>query len=122
MSVAAAGHVLALGYLGEASSPIPLPKKGRRLNSPKPVLLLLPQVEIPLDHVPNVLGLLVRELGEVQLLARGAARHHGAAVGHAGLPVGSGPEEENRVCSARLHMDKEGRAPHSFRDKSSHLE
>ena len=94
---------------------IPSKIKGRGLNSPKPVLLLLPQVEVPLDHVPNVLGLLVRELGEVQLLARAAARHHGGAAGGAGLLGGSGAGGRSRVQPdyITLRTKKEGLHTHS---------
>lgn len=46
-------------------------------NSPQSVLLLLPQVEVSLDDGPDVPRLLVRQLGQVQLLARHRHRHAG---------------------------------------------
>ncbi len=45
-------------------------------NLPKPVLLLLPQVKISLDDFPNMFGLLICKLGEIQLLACCGARHN----------------------------------------------
>ena len=45
-------------------------------NLPESVFLLLPQVEVPLDNVPHMFGLLVREPGEIQLLPGGCARHN----------------------------------------------
>ena len=45
-----------------------------------------------------MLGLLVRELGEVQLLSRGAAGHHGGAAGRGWLLIGLGPGEEGSEC------------------------
>lgn len=45
------------------------------MNSPESVLLLLPQVEVPLNHSPNMLRLIISELGQVQLLCCCASRH-----------------------------------------------
>lgn len=39
------------------------------LYSPQSVLLLLPQVKVSLDDGPDVLGLVVRQLGEIQRLS-----------------------------------------------------
>lgn len=46
------------------------------IDIPKSVLLFLPQVKISLDDFPNMLGLFICELGEIQLLACCGARHN----------------------------------------------
>lgn len=47
------------------------------LHSPQSVLFFLPQVKVSLDDGPDVLGLVVRQLGEVQGLSRRGRRHDG---------------------------------------------
>lgn len=44
-------------------------------NLPESVFLFLPEVKIPLDNGPNMLGLCIRQLGQVQLLACTFSRH-----------------------------------------------
>lgn len=60
-------------------------KKTPQSLSPESVFLFLPEVKIPLDNGPDVLGLLVCQLGQVQLLAHGASRQDGESEAHSGL-------------------------------------
>lgn len=46
-------------------------KQAGTTSSPQPLLLLLPQLHVPLDHLQDVLGLVVRQAGQVQLPAHG---------------------------------------------------
>lgn len=45
----------------------PVAPIGRHRYSLQPLLLFLPQVEVTLNHLPDMLGLLVGQLGEIQL-------------------------------------------------------
>lgn len=70
-----------------------------RLHSPQSVLLLLPQVKVPLDDGPDVLGLVVGQLGEIQRLCRRGSGHDGEFWQ---LWVGSAAEAEDRAGGVRF--------------------